>query len=78
MPLYLFNIRNDDDTDDYEGKELADDAAAHAYAVAAARSLAAETVGLGHLTLSHRIEIVNAARELVDVVTFAEAVEIRR
>ncbi|THD36221.1 MAG: hypothetical protein E7773_09915 [Sphingomonas sp.] len=77
MPLYYFNIDNDDVTEDFEGAELADDIAAHAYAVAAARSLAAETVKLGHFAPGHRIHIVDAAREPVGTVTFGEAVEIR-
>ena len=77
MSIYYFNIRNDDVTEDFEGAELADAAAARAYAILAARSLAAETVAHGHIGLSHRIEIVNAAREPVDIVTFAEAVDVR-
>ncbi|HEY0103239.1 MAG TPA: hypothetical protein VGB60_07220 [Brevundimonas sp.] len=77
MPLYYFHINNDDVTEDFEGTELADDAAARAYAIAAARALAAETVHMGHLGLSHRIEVESADREKVMTVTFAEAVEIR-
>jgi len=77
MPLYYFNVRNDDFTEDFEGMELADAQAAHAYAVQAARSLAADTVSHGHLTAKHRIEIVDAAREQVGEVTFGEAVTIR-
>lgn len=77
MPLYYFTINNDDVTEDFEGAELADDKAAHAYAIAAARSLAAETVRLGHLNPAHRIEILTAEREPVDTVTFGEAVDIR-
>jgi hypothetical protein len=73
----IFNIRKDDVTEDFEGKELADYAAAHAYAKIAARSLAPDTDAHGHLGLSHRIEIVSEACELVGTVTFAEAVEIR-
>ncbi|MES2338751.1 MAG: hypothetical protein V4537_11710 [Pseudomonadota bacterium] len=77
MATYFFNIVNDDVTEDPEGAELADDHAARAHAIIAARSLAADTVRLGHLGLDHRIEITNAAREVIDVVTFADAVEIR-
>ena len=77
MPLYYFDIHNDDETEDFEGAELADDRAAHAYAVHAARSLAAETVRLGHLTGDHLIEIKNEQRERVGTVRFDEAVDIR-
>jgi hypothetical protein len=77
MPRYYFNVENDDVTEDFEGAELADDRAAHAYAVVAARALAADTVSQGHLGLTHRIVIVNEARAPVDTVSFGEAVEVR-
>lgn len=77
MPIYYFSVFNDDVTEDFEGAELADDAAAQAYAIAAARSLAAETVRHGHLDPGHRVDILNAAREPVGTVTFGEAVDIR-
>lgn len=77
MPLYYFQVFNDDVTLDDEGAELADDEAARAYAVKAARALAAETVLHGHLAGSHRIEIVDAERNPVGTVRFDEAVEIK-
>jgi hypothetical protein len=77
MPLYYFNIRNDDVTLDEEGAELADDHAARIHAIAAARSLAADTASKGHLTLDHRIEFEDADHKLVGTVLFGEAVEIR-
>jgi hypothetical protein len=78
MPLYYFDIHNDDFTEDFEGVELADDSAAIAYAVAAARALAAATVSKGHLTLSDRIAISNARHDPVGAVSCGEAVEIRK
>ena len=77
MPIYYFNIHNDDVTLDAEGVDLADVTAAHAYAVIAARSLAADTVSQGHLGLSDRIEIEDEAHVSVGAVTFAEAVDVR-
>ena len=77
MPLYFFNVYNDDITLDPEGAELADAQAARAYAVKAARSLAAETVTRGHIAGHHRIEIVDENREPVDSVRFDEAVDFR-
>ena len=68
---------NDDVTLDYEGAVLADEQAAHAYAVKAARSLAAETVLHGHLGRSHRVEISDSERNRIGSVRFEEAVEIR-
>ncbi len=77
MPLYYFQVFNDDITLDDEGAELADVEAAQAHAVKAARALAAETVLHGHLTGSHRIDIVDADRNPVGSVRFDEAVEIK-
>lgn len=77
MPLYYFNIYNDDVTLDEEGAELADIHAAQAHAVTAARSLAAETVRHGHLTQADYIEIVDRDQNSMGKVRFGEAVDIR-
>ena len=77
MAIYYFNVRNDDFTEDFEGIELADVQAAHAYAIQAARSPAADTVAHGHLISDHRIEIVDSERQAIQLVTFGEAVTIR-
>ena len=77
MPLYFFNVHNDDVTMDPEGQELADDEAAHARGIKEARQLAAETVGNGHLTRHHRIEVTDTDRKVIHVIHFDEAVEIR-
>ena len=76
MPLYYFNIYNDDVTLDEEGAELADEHAARAYAVKAVRALAAETALLGHLVGHHRVEYVDASQKPVGEVRFDEAVKI--
>ena len=76
MPLYYFNIYNDDVTLDEEGAELADEHAARAYAVKAVRELAAETVLHGHLIGHHRVEYVDAGQKPLGKVRFDEAVEI--
>lgn len=77
MPLYFFNVYNDVVTLDDEGAELADDQAARAHAVKAARSLAADTVSQGHLAAHHYIEIVDKDRKPVATVRFDEAVDLR-
>lgn len=77
MPLYYFNIHNDDVTFDDEGAELADEQAAHAHAIKAARSLAAETVMKGHFTGHHHIDVQDRDHRLVTTVRFDEAVEVR-
>ena len=76
MPLYYFNIYNDDITLDEEGVELADEHAAHAFAVKAVRELAAETTLHGHLAGHHRVEYVDTAQKVLGVVRFDDAVEI--
>ena len=77
MPLYYFNIYNDDTTLDEEGLELADEHAARAHAVKAVRSLAADTVLRGHLVGHHRVEFVDEDQNPLGEVRFDEAVDIR-
>jgi hypothetical protein len=77
MPLYFFNIYNDDVTLDDEGAELADYHAAHAHAVKSARALAADTVLHGHLVHHHRIQITDESHEILGAVRFDEAVTIK-
>ena len=76
MPLYYFNIYNDDTTLDDQGLELADEHAARAFAVKAVRDLASETVLHGHLVGHHRVEYVDANQKVLGEVRFSEAVEI--
>ena len=76
MPLYYFNIYNDDVTLDEEGVVLADEHAARAYAVKAVRELAAETALHGHLVGHHRVEYVDAGQNPLGEVRFDQAVKI--
>lgn len=77
MPLYYFNIYNDDMTFDEEGAELADEHAARAHAVTAVRDLAADTVRHGHLVGHHRVEYVDKDQNPLGEVRFDEAVDIK-
>ena len=77
MPLYYFDIYNDDVTLDDEGAELADMAAARAHAVKEARVLASETVKAGHLDCRHRIDVRDHSHTTIDSVAFGDAVEVR-
>ncbi len=77
MPLYYFNIYNDDVRLDDEGAELANAEAAIAYGVMETRALAAQTVMNGHLTRSHHVEIVDRDRVAIDTIRFDDAVDIR-
>lgn len=76
MPLYYFNIYNDDVTLDEEGVELANEHAARAFAVKSVRELAADTALRGHLVGHHRVEYVDADQNPLGEVRFDEAVEI--
>ncbi|HET6523167.1 DUF6894 family protein [Sphingopyxis sp.] len=77
MPLYYFNVQNDLFSEDLEGLELADFAAARVHAVAGARGIAAETVIEGHLDRQHYVEILDAARRSIAKVNFGDVIEIR-
>ena len=77
MPLYFFNLYNDEVTMDDEGVQLADEEAARAHAIKEARTMAADSVSKGHLTVSHRIDFVDEKRNLVGSVRFDEAVDVR-
>lgn len=76
MPRYYFNLYDDLETLDEEGAELADDHAARAYAVTAARELAADTVLHGHIAGHHRVEYVDESQNPLGEVRFDEAVKI--
>jgi hypothetical protein len=77
MPTYYFNVHNDEDTFDDEGKDLANLDAAITHGIAGARSLAADTVLRGHLIGHHRVEIVDDEGNLLHTVRFDEAVNIQ-
>ena len=58
MPLYFFDIYNDQTTEDDNGIDLADSEAALKRARAEAQNLAAESIREhGHLILDHRIVV---------------------
>lgn len=77
MPRYFFNICDDFESLDDEGKDLPDLVAAIDYAVAGARSLAAETVHEGHIVCHHRVDILDEAGAVLHAVRFDEAIIIR-
>jgi len=73
---YYFNLYDDDVAPDEEGSELPDLAAARARAFAGARDMACAEVLQGHLTLDHRIEVVDESGELVWTVRFSDVVSV--
>ncbi|EJU11420.1 hypothetical protein LH128_18969 [Sphingomonas sp. LH128] len=79
MPLYFFDIYNDETTEDESGIELADSEAALKRARAEAQNLAVESIREhGHLILDHRIVVRDGNGATIGQVRFDEAVEVRQ
>jgi hypothetical protein len=76
MGRYFFHLFNDIDAPDLEGRDLPNDAAAHAVAIAEAREMIAESVRKGILNLSHRIDVEDRFRQLVVTVRYGDAIEL--
>jgi repressor of nif and glnA expression len=62
---------------DEEGKELADLGAAHALALESIRDILSEEAKKGIVDLRGRVEIADPAGQVLQVVTFPEAVELQ-
>ena len=79
VPRYFFDLHNDMDVLDEEGKELPDPQSARAHALREVRQMIHASIDeQGHIDLRHRIEIRDEARAIVDVLHFEDAVTIRR
>ena len=76
MPRYFFNLYNDVDSTDEEGREWPDLDSARRAAVEDARHMAAESLRHGHLNLSHFVEVTVENRQVLFKVTFGEVVTI--
>jgi len=76
MPRYFFDLFNDIQAPDLEGKDLHDLDAARANAVREAREMMAESVTKGRLDLRHYIQVRDDAGQVVTVVQFGDAVVI--
>lgn len=59
MPRFFFNLHNDVDSLDDEGREFPDLTAATRAAQQDAREMAAESVCHGHLNLGHYIQVAD-------------------
>lgn len=57
MPRYHFDICDNIETPDEEGREMADDQFARRYAIEVARELVCSDVHEGHLNLDHYIAV---------------------
>ena len=76
MGRYYFNLYDDMVAIDEEGSECPDLAAAKVRAFASAREMACAEVLDGHLTLDHRIEVVDEGGQRVWTVRFSDVVSV--
>jgi len=76
MPLYFFDLYNDETTHDDEGKELADLLAMRQSTLAEVRHMAAASVQAGQLNLDHRVEVRDETGKVVYALRFGDAVSI--
>jgi hypothetical protein len=77
VPRYFFNLRNDLDTDDLEGQELAGLDQARSLARKYALDMtAASVLEQGKVNLHHRIEVADGAGQIVLTVEFGEVLTI--
>lgn len=74
---FYFHLHNDVHTVDEEGRELPDAQAARALAENEAQVMAAESVRVGHLDLSHYVEVADENGETLFKVTFGDVVSVR-
>jgi hypothetical protein len=77
VPRFYFHLFNDVTSLDEEGVELPNVQTAIQQAGANARHMAAQSVIEGHLTLNHRIEVMDEAHKNVCTVRFRDVVEVR-
>lgn len=74
MPRYYFHVHNHIQTEDEEGVELPDAAAARDIALDAARDLVCASIhDCGNVNLDHYILITDEAEDEVMTLTFREA-----
>jgi hypothetical protein len=79
MARYYLHINNGGGySEDTEGQELADLGAARTAAIEGVRSLLSEEARQGQLDLSGTIEIADADGNILLIVPFSDAVELRR
>ena len=79
MPRYFFDLHNDLDTQDHEGRDLPHVDAVVAEAVKEARSLIKASVDeTGRIDLRHHIDVRDERGDTVFVVHFEDAVTVQR
>jgi hypothetical protein len=79
MPRYFFDLHNDMDAPDDEGRELPDLAAAKAAVLGEVREmLQANIAEHGSIDLRHHIDVRDESGEIVYVMHFEDAVSVQR
>jgi len=79
MPRYFFDLHNDVDVLDPEGKELPDLSAAVAHALLEARTMIQASVAdTGRIDLRHHIDVRDESGSIVHVMHFEDAVAVQR
>jgi hypothetical protein len=79
VPRFYFHVCNGTGfTEDAEGQELADEAAAKTEAIKSAREIMAADLRSGELDLSSFIEVEDGEHELLFTLTFENAVSLKR
>ena len=76
MPLYFFDLHNDMDVLDHDGKDFPDLNAAKENALAEAREMMKQAVDDGELNLGHDISVRDENGTTVYVLRFGEAVRV--
>jgi hypothetical protein len=76
MPRFYFDLHNDVDAIDREGKELGDLVEARKIALKAAREMIAASAEEGHINLNHFIQVREESGKIADRITFGEAISI--
>lgn len=76
VPRYFFDLYNDVDSVDHEGKELSGLEAATDNALVEAREMMTQAVHEGKLNLNHYIEVRDEAGDVVHVLHFGDAVQV--
>ena len=76
MPRFYFDLHNDVDAIDREGKELGDLVEARKIALKAAREMIAASAKEGHINLNHFIQVREESGKIADRITFGEAISI--
>jgi hypothetical protein len=79
MPRYFFDLHNDMDALDPEGKELASLDAAKLHALCEARVMVKASIDdRGHIDLRHHINVRDESGRIVYVMPFEDAVTVQR